>query len=734
MLKPAASVTSLDVSTPVSVNSTIIVDTIVTPAMAPVLADLPKDYVVLDEILHSLTSKSHLERDRALRRLEATLGDHDDAAIAHLKLSLLSLLANDDSWQTAHASVAACTIVVMHDCSARNPALLDAPDPAFVEALQVISPTLITHVEPRVREATSALIGALSHASPTSTYYILTPVLLSHAAKNFSLDERQRLEEAVRIASRDVNDAAAGAAKSGRSLLHETEGWRGLETTLLALAALVKASGPVAADSPDEHTFENILGCVDRARPHPNRFVREAGLKLLDACASSAASVSSRDVDARVSHVTKACLPSLREGLQDNWSQVRFVASVATRTILTSLSKRARQPFYDTLLPRMCLNRHYVAEGVRNYSQETWRTVLGTEGRHLLKRRLTGVLDFYVSQTTADNHAVREAACQSLGEAVLRLDSLVVALEAGRVVNALVNCFKDESWPVRDHACRALSDVVCAFPAQAEKEAVLEEVRSLFVRHLSDNIPSVRTNCARAFVRACAAYADEHPVMGFRNAAKIAAEQMLGIDSQREDAVADSKTSVTETSVKVHDTQFGAARHLATLKHSGTEAHDDAHTNQVMYSCGSLAPKLRRGGGCSDHGFVRPKEGWEVSEGGLLVWRELIAHNVRGRAHASALFDCAVKSGTTALSKNFRQKDKFIETVVGAFNDGLVARLPISAQAVPQIIRIANAAQNGQPDALRRAGRECRRLLAQNVGLRVVSEAEQELKTGDLAV
>lgn len=29
------------------------------------------------------------------------------------------------------------------------------------------------------------------------------------------------------------------------------------------------------------------------------------------------------------------------------------------------------------------------------------------------------------------------------------------------------------------------------------------------------------------------------------------------------------------------------------------------HTDKTMFSCGSLAPKLQRGGGCMDHGFAR---------------------------------------------------------------------------------------------------------------------------------
>lgn len=36
-----------------------------------------------------------------------------------------------------------------------------------------------------------------------------------------------------------------------------------------------------------------------------------------------------------------------------------------------------------------------------------------------------------------------------------------------------------------------------------------------------------------------------------------------------------------------------------------------------MYSCGSLAPKMRRGGGCADHLFRRPAQPWEKADGSV---------------------------------------------------------------------------------------------------------------------
>ena len=54
----------------------------------------------------------------------------------------------------------------------------------------------------------------------------------------------------------------------------------------------------------------------------------------------------------------------------------------------------------------------------------------------------------------------------------------------------------------------------------------------------------------------------------------------------------------------------------------------DAHTDSQLYSCGSLAPKLRKGGagriGCSSCAITRPKAPWEATDGSIYLLRELI--------------------------------------------------------------------------------------------------------------
>jgi hypothetical protein len=84
------------------------------------------------------------------------------------------------------------------------------------------------------------------------------------------------------------------------------------------------------------------------------------------------------------------------------------------------------------LLPRMCLNRFYLAQGVKLYSQDTWKIVFGGQqqresegggeegglhssestrgggGMGAVARNAAPLCRYYSKMCDADNHAVRE--------------------------------------------------------------------------------------------------------------------------------------------------------------------------------------------------------------------------------------------------------------------------------------------------------------------------------------
>lgn len=91
-----------------------------------------------------------------------------------------------------------------------------------------------------------------------------------------------------------------------------------------------------------------------------------------------------------------------------------------------------------------------MAEGVRIYSQETWRQVTGTAGKDLVEKYISYTVDYYISATESDNHAVREAACACIAELAAKISPHATRPYVERLLNTLLVCFQDDSWPVRD--------------------------------------------------------------------------------------------------------------------------------------------------------------------------------------------------------------------------------------------------------------------------------------------
>jgi len=122
-----------------------------------------------------------------------------------------------------------------------------------------------------------------------------------------------------------------------------------------------------------------------KSAEHLNRFVREITYQVVRSLYDISVSGAGDREEIFISLCEKL-VPITAGGLADNWSQVRFTASQACRSYFVfSKEKTAlREQFDDLMLPRMCLNRYYVAEGVRNYSIETWKLIAEDKGIELV--------------------------------------------------------------------------------------------------------------------------------------------------------------------------------------------------------------------------------------------------------------------------------------------------------------------------------------------------------------
>lgn len=289
--------------------------------------------------------------------------------------------------------------------------------------------------------------------------------------------------------------------------LDDVSGWKALESSLCALKYIIKGSREAFLEKKsDGETFVYLTPSLldlmtTKSCFHINRHVRVVGLDIITAICEVA---PSGFLDAHHSAITDRICKCIVRGMQDNWSQVRYAASISVRAFLIKLEDEARDVYFPALVPRLCFNRYFVAERVQKHSQETWRLVMGERGRSIVAKYSVEIVDYYVEMT---GHCVKEAACQCIAELGTKVDHEAVRPHVPRLMQAILNCFYDASNLVRDAACLAAGQLVLGFPE--ESRPYLDELYHLWVDHLSDDIWSVREDAAIALGNAVRAYGQE---------------------------------------------------------------------------------------------------------------------------------------------------------------------------------------------------------------------------------
>jgi hypothetical protein len=413
-----------------------------------------------------------------------------------------------------------------------------------------------------------------------------------------------------------------------KTALDDTTGWRALETNwqCLALVICARRQDYFTALFPNKEEDEAMQIWADlqySSVEHVNRHVRAAGMAALEQCVLAAAEDQHSLLRDPHSQLRQTVVAVLKTGLADNWSQVRMAASVLCRVFLQQVSPLMDHNDDDdvmlaVLLPRMCLNRFYLAQGVKLYSHETWKLVFPDSGVPVVARHLPAMVRYYVQMCDADNHVVREAACQAVAELAVRLggdrttntsspndnttepmpyrDLLLPHLDV--LLQALLMCFHDESWPVRDEACLACAILCKSFPEECRPE--FKTLWERWTEQLTDQIWSVRQDAAVALGNALDAYGD---------------------------------SVWTLLTTELIPTILPAARDQPPMSRAQFKAHiqdAEAHTDTQLYSCGSLAPKLSKTTkagagriGCGNCGIDRPKAPWEATDGCIYLLREI---------------------------------------------------------------------------------------------------------------
>ncbi|XP_045581052.1 uncharacterized protein [Procambarus clarkii] len=555
----------------------------------------------VENVVTRLCASQKLERDRAVADLTLKIKSFSPELIESLQKALLNIVSDSSSpWESKHGSLLGLRVLVLA-------AKLDVESQLQLDVRHA-SVKLLTDQEVRVRQAAGEVLGSLCENDEGATYascrsHVLDLVRCNleremtddEASRNEHETTRQLMEK-LSAGTRERRNSADAA-----QIFHDTAGWRNLETSMKCLEHMIAGTGQNFIPYIDQ----DLLTLIFKALSHTNRFVRETGFSVCAALVSCGAYEGAELLETNPLFLYGDQLSRhLGQGLADNWSQVRLAALVATRKFLMSLPPTARERFFPVLLPRLCLNRYYAAEGVRLYAQETWRQVAGSEGKALVEKYIDPVVSYYIDATRADNHAVREAACACIAELALKIAVDAVRAHVPDLLHALTICFNDDSWPVRDAACVACGNFILCFPE--ESQGTMADLYPLFFNNLQDNITSVRQGAAIAIANVVRAYGKDVLPMIIEKMQ----EGLKGVEDQPSEIE------------KYGDLESGPAMYGVVKRKRDNDM--DLHSNKQMYSCGSLAPKMGRGGGgCTECKFRRPPQLWERADGCVFLISEI---------------------------------------------------------------------------------------------------------------
>lgn len=576
-----------------------------------------------EEILQRLCSHQKLDRDKGIEELRKFLQREADNS-SQIAPSLLNILKTSTSWEARHGCLMASKVLIENGDSST----------LGKEVLSLL-PQMLEDDEPRVRLSAGEVLGCMCRFSGPAAFDQLKATIMSGILSNLERDVD--LDNAKELTDKLTHEH--GMSADAASIFHDTAGWKALESYMNALKFAVEGCGTRFYPYINKELVELLFKTLS----HTNRFVRETSFYVL---AAIICCFEQMKQDGNISSdLLMPVAKSLALGLSDNWSQVRMAACFATRQFFSSLGT-VDVEYLDILIPPMCLNRYYVAEGVRVYSQETWITVTKMQGVHLVEEHITSVVKFYISQSNADNHAVREAACACIAELGSKVSKNILSPHVSSLLSTLLVCFKDDCWPVRDAACLACGNFVACFPAECLPKR--EEIISLCLLNLEDSIPSVRQGAAISIAQIIQAYGDEV----FDNVFSIVKHRLpLVKDQPIEDA--------GHPGLDTGPATFGVVKRV----------HDNdpnIHSGQQMYSCGSLAPKMHKGR--TDSGeisggeqlFQRTAQHWERSEGCV----QLVAEIAKLKTYNVQISSILPVVAETTKHKHYVHHHSYFETIL----------------------------------------------------------------------
>lgn len=565
-----------------------------------------------------LCSKRRLEREKAVSQLRLYLmtqvkKEQMEEVSNKIKEFIVELLSMSTRWEARHGGLLLLVVYIKW--------LYQKVRQPNAEYIYQMTKECLQHLqdkEVRLRLAAGKAIGAFcsTQIEGIALYQkSIEDILLTSIEDNMYLERDEQVddEEGRRIAEKLLAGEAArelaalkqkestignkasppSIASSQSSIYHDTAGWKSLETDVKCLECIITSSKSAFAPFITDNMMDLICICAI----HTNRFVRGLSFGIFKALIGA---LDQSQLEKLASSENCELVNRLASGLSDSWPQVRMDASIAVRSFLVSISPENRQQHYPMLLPRMCANLYYAAEGVKMYSRHTWRLVIGQEGRSMVTKFIDHCADFYEAQAQLANQEAREAACICMGELATKIDRNCILPRVEGLIDTLLKLLNKGSWTVKLAATQALGQFLQNFSKICQPK--LDKMMDLLICLISDRIWSLRQEAACCLVQIVRAFPDY-----FDKIYQFAKDGLGSAKNQPNEFINKKGESITLS--------------LAELKK--LHANDIAqHSNQKMLDCCSIGELPDDDDDHKGHNHVHH---WQQTDGCLYIVSELSA-------------------------------------------------------------------------------------------------------------
>ena len=513
----------------------------------------------------------------------------------------------------------------------------------------LVSDRFLFSNEIRRREAVLEILGAIAKRSPGA---------FTEAVMRSCRSDIQRRMDCRSVFRRDDRAETSTEASIGYP---DAEGWGSLETSVKAFRTVLQCTAVV-----ESSVWKETEHIVQRLVVHTNRFVREHGQLCLAELIRIAGGEYNEALFLRLfSHISA--------GLQDNWSQVRYTSLTASRSAFREVQRRKVDLLVlESIVPHILINRHYVAEGVRRYAQETWLLLVGPQGGvPILANWSCSIISCLNDAMQSLNHSVREAAASCLSEILSKVLPELDPIDLGSekittILSICISGLEDDSWTVREmgvKCCLVLYQTTLPRLGPAPYDVLfsrIEYIVSLLLQDVFDPMLPLRQHSSEC--------------LGF-------------MISLRENRFPNPKSWSHTLSILREKilTYLSYEESLESYSSAPAKNRFTSHENRPMYSCGTLTTNtsIRRiqhstsddccaGGSCNISVDSQP---WDICDGAIRLYGAILRSELLSCDHAIELNNVCLPLIASVVMKPSRRKYANIMKTARTVFDGLTFEL-----------------------------------------------------------